>query len=67
MRSLDFCGHCNKYMLVYLCTLTDHSSIIMGVTVASVNEVAMDAAEQVCLGTSTLDTTHSGRLGEIIE
>ena len=48
-------------------TLTDHCSIIMGVTVASVNEVAMSAAEQVCLRASTLDLTHSGRLGIITE
>ena len=48
-------------------TLTDNSSIIMGVTVASVNEVAMRTAEQVCLRPITLDTTHSGRVGGVTE
>ena len=39
----------------------------MGVTVTSVNKVAMSAAEQVCLRTITLDLTHSGRLGGVTE
>ena len=48
-------------------TLTNHCSVIMSVTVTSANKVAMSAAEQVCLRTSTLDTTHSGRLGGVTE
>ena len=48
-------------------TLTDDSSIIMGSTAASVNEVAMGAAEYVCLGTSTLDPTQNGILRIITE
>ena len=57
------------YMLYYkhftTPTLTDNSSIIIGATDTAVNEVAMSAAEQVCLRASTLDTTHSGRLGGV--
>ena len=48
-------------------TLTDHCSVIMGVTVTSVNKAAMSAAEQVYLRTITLDLTHSGRLGGVTE
>ena len=48
-------------------TLTNHCSIIMGVTVTSVNEVAMRTGEQVCFRTSTLDTTHSGRQRGVAE
>ena len=55
------------YMGDALPTLTDHTSIIMVSTAASVNEVTMGATEQVCLRASTLDTTYNGRLGVITE
>ena len=48
-------------------TLTDHSSIIRRSTAASVYEVAMRTAEQVCFSTSTLEITHSRRLGGVAE
>jgi len=48
-------------------TLTDHPSVVIEATAVAVDGGAMGATEQVYLGTSTLDTTHSRRLGGVTE
>jgi len=48
-------------------TLTDHPSVVTEATAVVVDEGVMEATEQIYLRTSTLDTTHSRRLGDVTE